>query len=30
MTLRYRLLIDAWENRVATHQPWLQHVTSPD
>jgi 3-isopropylmalate/(R)-2-methylmalate dehydratase small subunit len=30
MTLRYRPLIDAWENRIATHQPWLQRVTSPD
>jgi hypothetical protein len=24
------LLIDAWENRVATSQPWLQQVASPD
>ena len=30
MTLRHRLLIETWESRVATHQPWLQQVTSPD
>jgi 3-isopropylmalate/(R)-2-methylmalate dehydratase small subunit len=30
MTLRHRLLIEAWESRVATHQPWLQQITSPD
>ena len=30
MTLRHRLLIEAWESRVATHQPWLQQVTPPD
>jgi len=30
MTFRYRTLIDAWESRVATQQPWLQQVTSPD
>jgi 3-isopropylmalate/(R)-2-methylmalate dehydratase small subunit len=30
ITLRYRLLIDAWESRVATHQPWLQQVSSDD
>jgi 3-isopropylmalate dehydratase small subunit len=30
MTLKHRLLIEAWESRVATLQPWLQQVTSPD
>jgi len=30
MTLRHRPLIEAWENRVATEQPWLQRITSPD
>jgi 3-isopropylmalate/(R)-2-methylmalate dehydratase small subunit len=30
MTLRHRRLIEAWESRVATHQPWLQRITSPD
>ena len=29
MTLRHRLLIDAWESRTATDQPWLQQITSP-
>ena len=29
-TLRHRPLIEAWESRVTTHQPWLQQVTSPD
>ena len=30
ITLRHRSLIDAWESRVATHQPWLQQITPPD
>jgi len=30
MTLRHRRLIEAWESRVATQQPWLQQITSPD
>ena len=30
MTLRHRPLIEAWERRVATQQPWLQRVASPD
>jgi 3-isopropylmalate/(R)-2-methylmalate dehydratase small subunit len=30
MTLRHRLLIEAWESRVATQQPWLQQVTTSD
>ena len=30
MTLRHRVLIEDWERRVATQQPWLQQVTSPD
>jgi 3-isopropylmalate/(R)-2-methylmalate dehydratase small subunit len=30
MTLRHRPLIETWESRVATQQPWLQRITSPD
>jgi len=30
MTLRHRRLIEAWESRVATQQPWLQQVTTSD
>ena len=30
MTLKHRLLIEAWESRIATQQPWLQQVNSPD
>jgi 3-isopropylmalate/(R)-2-methylmalate dehydratase small subunit len=30
VTLRHRPLIEAWERRVATQQPWLQRVASPD
>jgi 3-isopropylmalate/(R)-2-methylmalate dehydratase small subunit len=30
MTLKHRVLIDDWERRVATQQPWLQRVTAPD
>jgi hypothetical protein len=27
MTLRHRLLIEAWESRTVTDQPWLQRIT---
>ena len=29
MTLRHRLLIEAWESRTVTDQPWLQRITPP-
>ena len=30
ITLKHRLLIEAWESRVAVRQPWLQQVNSAD
>jgi 3-isopropylmalate dehydratase small subunit len=30
MTLKHQTTIEAWERRVATRQPWLQQITSPD